>query len=324
VPAEEGPRGEGVPVYSRDGSFAQSEGLLAPGAGRFAPPGRAPKALKRNAALLRVVNVDSFGAKHPPGPLAEPTRFERKWLRGRLYRRWLHVGTVYGFSPHSGALLAAPCDEPPIFDHFFDMYFDQTVLLLYLRSTTFGFSRELAQMSALAADALDQPGQRQAQKRLKENFQSLRYAFALFTNMYQFPLLSSQQQGVEMYAIQRKALDIDELFREVKEEIETTDEYLGGVEQSEQSWMAALLNMVAFVGLGVSLLLGPLQFEPSGAADLSPDLRHYGASLWAYAGNLLLGFLSLMLLISPLWSSRIRRWAERRFSDMRSRETSKL
>ncbi|MGH8491349.1 MAG: hypothetical protein ACREXS_21440 [Gammaproteobacteria bacterium] len=59
-----------------------------------------------------------------------------------------------------------------------------------------------------------------------EQFQQLRWAFMHFTNLYQFPLISNQQQGIEMYALARKVMDVDEFYREVKEEIHNANDYL--------------------------------------------------------------------------------------------------
>ncbi len=158
----------------------------------------------------------------------ECRNFEREWARDRTYKRWEECGTFYGFSYHSGAMLGDTRidkehpekePEPPLWRHFGTMYFDQTLLILYIRVVLFRFSTRLSMISAQARDN----GRRREKWR---DFESLRWDFALFTNLYQFPLLSNQQQGLEMYALARRSMDVDELFREVQQEIQATSDYL--------------------------------------------------------------------------------------------------
>jgi len=261
--------------------------------------------IRNCGAVLKLVNVDSWREGALGESASAPSAFEKQWLKGRLFLRWARYGTVYGFSPHSGALLSeqprkpkeGDDETPPVVSHFFSLYFDQSLLLLYLRASTFGFSERLSDISSHAANKF---ANLEAQRELSEEFSELRYAFALVTNMYQFPLLSSQQQGVEMYAIQRKALDIDELFAEVKEEIETTDEYLRGVDQPSQSVEATRLNLLAGFGLGMSLILAALQIGGPPDWALWPSLKYLDLPL----ANILLASLSVLVLLAVYyWSS---------------------
>ncbi|MGH8613413.1 MAG: hypothetical protein ACREYF_15710 [Gammaproteobacteria bacterium] len=59
--------------------------------------------------------------------------FEREWAKERTYRRWEEWGSYYGFNYHSGAMLGPPETNPPFWRHFAEVYFDQVLLLLYLR-----------------------------------------------------------------------------------------------------------------------------------------------------------------------------------------------
>lgn len=97
---------------------------------------------------IKLLNVDQPAKAHPgktPPPSREELvrethnslRFEQDWAKQRTYLRWAELGTFYGFAYHSGAMLAAPMDEPPLWRHFGQMYFDQVLLLLYLRVTLF-------------------------------------------------------------------------------------------------------------------------------------------------------------------------------------------
>jgi hypothetical protein len=199
----------------------------------------------------KLLNVDR--ADVTPLATSRRTSFEGAWTRQRTYRRWEESGTLYGFNYHCGAMLApAPRSGEnalPIWKHFATMYFDQTLLLLYLRVATFRFSRSLSLYSPMVEGD-------EAEVAHWRHFRKLRQAFAVFTNLYQFPLLSNQQQGIEMYVRTRRWLDIDEMYREVKEEIEGTHEFLEMQTGQALTTSATRLAAVATLGVAPALAIG--------------------------------------------------------------------
>lgn len=160
------------------------------------------------------------------------TYFEREWADERTYKRWEEWGTFYGFSYHSGAALIPPFQDPDLWKHFGGMYFDMFLLMLYTRVTVFRFSNRLTEISIGATKSEN------VEENIldwRESFESLRWEFTLFTNLYQFPLISNQQQMIEMYQIARKSLDVEELYNEVKEEVHSNQEYILQRVQQKQS-----------------------------------------------------------------------------------------
>ncbi len=170
---------------------------------------------------IKLLNVDQ--PKSSTHETHNSSRFEQDWAKQRTYLRWAELGTFYGFAYHGGAMLAAPMDEPPLWRHFGQMYFDQVLLLLYLRVTLFRFSTRLNEISSAA---MKPSGHARDNREWLGQFQQLRWAFMHFTNLYQFPLISNQQQGIEMYSLARKVMDVEELYREIKEEIHNANDYL--------------------------------------------------------------------------------------------------
>jgi len=200
---------------------------------------------------VRLLNIDGVDGR------SKPTEFEKVWAEARTYRRWEHKGTYYGFTSHSGAMLSSPCKEPPTHFHWRYMYFDQILFLLYLRVGLFRFS---AKLNGISADARKE---KDGERAWAESFRILRWDLALFTNLYQFPLLSNQQQAVEMYAIARKHMDVNELFEEVQKEVHNSYEFLEQKEAAAQSKAAnrqavaanRLTSLAAFL-IPASLLVG--------------------------------------------------------------------
>ena len=69
-----------------------------------------------------------------------------EWAAERTYRRWAHYGTLYGYTYHSGTMLSGPSYEPPTCQHFKEFYFEQALLMLYIRVGLFRFSKELTSL----------------------------------------------------------------------------------------------------------------------------------------------------------------------------------
>jgi hypothetical protein len=204
---------------------------------------------------LRLLNVDPLA----PDP-ERCTAFEARFADERTYRRWAHFGALQGFNYHAGAMLTGPCDEPPTWRHFGAMYFDQALLLLYVRVTLFRFSYALSRLSDAARARAEDPDTR---AKLKRRFEQIRLDFALFTNLYQFPLLSNQQQGIELYTLCRERMDVQALFEEVKSEVEATHEFLSLDVQDKMAVLGGQLTVVATVGLLLALV-----FSAPGLSDL--------------------------------------------------------
>lgn len=184
---------------------------------------------------LRLLNVDEPG-KTPEDSHSSINAYQKEWLKKRTYLRWTEGGTYYGYCYHSGAMLASPATSPPLWYHFGQMYFDQILLLFYLRITLFSFSQELTRINDTNNRGL-----------LKKEFKSLRRSFAKFTNLYQFPLISNQQQGVEMYAIARKHMDIEGLFSDVKDEVTSTHEFLEMETSAKLEKLAIWIAVLGFI-----------------------------------------------------------------------------
>lgn len=204
---------------------------------------------------VKLLNVDRPGDNCETSHLC--TDFEKKWAEERTYKRWQEGGTFYGFSYHSGAMLGPPDKDLRLWKHFGQMYFDQVLLLLFIRVTLFRFSMKLNGISSKLLDS------REEQEEWGKDFEGLRQYFTYFTNLYQFPLLSNQQQGIEMYTIARQAMDVDELFNEIQKEINGSHEYLSIIEEKnqavkmkEQSDRMERLTYTATVGLAMALTLG--------------------------------------------------------------------
>lgn len=147
--------------------------------------------------------------------------FDRNWMDENTYKRWESNGTWYGFTYHSGAVLAAP--KYYIFAPFHTYYFHSILMLFYIRISLFRFSDQLTE---IVANTQESDSWKHDLKALKKKFSQLREQFATFTILYQFPLVSNQQQQIEMFELARDSLRVDKLFQEIQTEITSTHEFI--------------------------------------------------------------------------------------------------
>lgn len=243
--------GQGWCVYTDNRAFVWTCAVLPGGVAairrRVSPSGQNRPAHELGH-WVKLLNVDSPAER--PQRTGETNTFERGWAKDRTYQRWTEGDAVYGFTTHSGAAVV-PRNGLPLARHFRDLYFAQTLLLLYVRMCTFRFSTELSRISG---DALDRKVRRDDEWR--REFAKLRREFALLTNLYLFPLVSNQQQGIELYSLARKHLDVEELFREVEAEVLKTHEYFQAEAEQTQASQTATLTWIGTLFLPLALLIG--------------------------------------------------------------------
>lgn len=272
---------------------------------------------------VKLLNVDSPDKNGNETETHTSVReFERAWAKEHTYHRWEELGTYYGFNYHSGAMLATDLRTEPLWKHFRLMYFDMVLLLFYLRVVLFRFSTQLFKISAEARTSA--PDDNKQIEQWSRDFEQLRWQFTLFTNLYQFPLISNQQQGVEMYTLARKHMDVDELYKEVQQEIHNSHEFLLQKQQQAQTNLTTILTVVASIGLLFSIVLAFLSLitvddlKKASILGLKPTFG-FG---WRYAGAVLgswfLLFLIVVLFAAPLskflnWLAKFPAWLKSKF-----------
>ena len=282
--------GPGWNVYADNRALVWTAAVLDGGfsaLGRLCPED--PANPVANGCWTKLLNVDGAWTDDYD-KLADQTAFENAWTRERTYTRWAHFGSVYGFCYHSGAAMLPPSDDPPLVRYFSGMYFDMVLLLFYVRVVLFRFSHQLAKVSATIREA----GGEKA--RWRDKFQEIREDFTLFTNLYQFPLLSNQQQAIEMYDCARRAMDLDDLFEEVQEEINVSHECLMQDESHKLGVRATLLAVVGTVGMVVGTatgILGMSVLVSDVVKGCWPAPRAWGVAGVVSAGTLLLFWVTL-------------------------------
>ncbi|NBD95304.1 MAG: hypothetical protein GVY11_02360 [Gammaproteobacteria bacterium] len=205
------------------------------------------------------LNVDRPTAEPPVRheDLLDASGYEKDWAEHKsvTYQRWAHWGSLYGFTGHSGCAFLPAATEPPFWKQWRTIYRDQALFLLYERATLFRFSRSISSLTQqrFEDEAGTGPEKRRADRRFETNFRELRRNFVSFANLYQFPLLSTEQQSLEMYNAQRAALEVDPLYKEVQSQIDNAHAYASLSAQRHATELTTVITV-----LGIPLLVAGL------------------------------------------------------------------
>ncbi len=206
----------------------------------------------------RLLNVDGSKDLDTCGVL----EYQLRWIKGHTYKRWLGLNSLYGYTDFSAALLVKlsagrEVDFRLAYYHYHLMYLDQLLLLLYERVTLYLFSAAISNASHeyfAATHSSDKSTEGEytnpEEKKALQRFHALREQFMLLTNLYQFPMFTTQYQGQEMYTLARKSLRVEQLYKEVETEVRATDEWLA---QRATEEVNARLQKIQFVGLVIVL-----------------------------------------------------------------------
>ncbi len=251
-------------AYVWTAAFPEKGGLALK---RLFQPGRQLVRSSDYGHWIKLLNVDLPFSKGT-------TEFERNWAEQRTYTRWQEGGTWYGFCYHGGAVLGPP--EEYVFAPSESYYFDVLMLLFFIRMSLFRFSKALSDI------LMDEQGWDSR----REDLITLRKKFTRFTVLYRYPIVSNQQQMLELYELQHDCFDIERFFKEVQVEIDHTHEFL---EVLESTRLANAANNLATYGipLAVAAVLAALLAVPDlHLIDLSDQLPEWGLILLAFLGTL--------------------------------------
>ncbi len=264
-------------IYADNRTYVWTAAFLKNGSetlkNQFASNSTAEFEPKNYGHWLKLLNVDKPGfdvnktAYSPQDTHEDISEFEKNWLDQRTYKRWKHVGTLYGYSYHSGAMLTTKTSNFPSYEVYGGHYFDTTLLLFYIRISLFRFSKELTDIF-----------QYEQGKECREKLMELRKRFSAFTALYQFPQVSNQQQSIEMYKLNRRYFSIDKFFNEIQQEINNSHDFLESTQANELNTAAnrlAKFGIPLAVGALISGIFGMNDFnifDCAGECDASLDI----------------------------------------------------
>ncbi len=213
------------------------------------------KSYLKNANHINSYELDDywyafmFGDKDSAS--VENIEMQRMQTKQSTYSRWLNYGTLFGVTRDSFVSISSDIKtltqnySPPINIHTQTMYYQMAVLCLVQRASILRFSKEIAQITDNVFRYKRKP-----EKAIRELYEN----YMIFINQIYFREVTSQIQGIELYAMFQQEMNLEKEAKDLDTEMQELFNYLSVTEQTKLAKVANLfLPISLFVGiLGVN------------------------------------------------------------------------
>lgn len=166
-------------------------------------------------------------------------------IKKGTYSRWVENGTLIGITRDSSVYLST---FPPIEAHFMSIYYQMAILNLVQRAGVLRFSAEITNLTEQILGRKKKAG-----RHIKELYEN----YIRFLNQVFFREVTSQIQGIEMYELFQKAMNIERDAKALDGEMTELFNYLEIEEQTA-------LNKTANLYLPLALITGVLGINTLG------------------------------------------------------------
>lgn len=182
------------------------------------------------------------------------------------YARHIGNGTLFGISRYSFVALTDPVDLSYGFsfsyhilrNHIQTMYYKLFLLLLAQRASILTFSNELAKLSH-KIKRINKNGTNKSEAAeinlVYERLKKLKAEVVHFENSLWFEEVTAQEQGIELYQLARKNMDLEIQFSKLKEGINDLYDYFELEIQHRQDNTMLKLTIIATFFFTVTLLV---------------------------------------------------------------------
>lgn len=196
------------------------------------------------------VDVDS--------PTCKNDELKLELLNRQTYKRWQKDGALYGASRYSFVFLTRNDNwfQKNILAKYMRTVYSRVVeLVLIQKASSLSFSEEITQLSRLSKGKAINPF-------TNKQIASLYKEYIRFLNQIHFRETTVQDQGLELYQLIYKTLNIEKCVEDLDKEIEELHQYVAMLDDKERNKNAEILNTIAAIFLPATLfssLLGSIE-----------------------------------------------------------------
>ncbi|MGB4847018.1 MAG: CorA family divalent cation transporter [Saprospiraceae bacterium] len=144
----------------------------------------------------------------------------KKYVQNHTYARWAEYGSLYGITRETFMMISSDIptlqnvNAPPLYDHLRTIYFQIVVLCLTARASVLRFSGEVSRLNDLAKHVGND------ETTFFEPIEKLYENYIEFLSKIHFKEVTAQIQGIEIYNLLYKHMNLREFIVELDEEIE--------------------------------------------------------------------------------------------------------
>lgn len=195
-------------------------------------------------------------------PSCSDEEMKEKILREHSYRRWLNDDTIYGITDYSFVCLSVKKCESFVLDHIRTMYYQMIILTFVQKISILNFKNRIGQVLNKSSNSYKDIST------MNLEIEKLQEDYIIFTNKICLDSLTLQQQGIEMYNMMKKIMNVSINTIKLKEEIQDLfNLYVfknQQIENEESQRIENKLNIIATIGttIGISSLLTSIMTIP--------------------------------------------------------------
>jgi len=178
-------------------------------------------------------------------------------LSEATYTRWSTYGTLYGISRYSFVCLANVSDfSVKLTKDIKTMYYRMASLALAQRALALYYSREISQISK------DLDEKKTLTKELRKRVDELNRDYLRFVNNIYFREVTSQDQGIELYELMQKQMNIKRDEEGLSGEIEQLHNYIEMKNDDRRNEEMGCLTWIATLFLPATFVTGMFGMNP--------------------------------------------------------------
>ncbi len=188
-----------------------------------------------------------FGDKKEPSITDE--KMQKEQIKNVTYTRWLffkekrkkrNYSSIFGISRDSFVAVGGDF----VASHMQTMYYQMAVLCLVQRASILRFSKEISQITDNVFRYKEKP-----EKAIRELYEN----YMIFINQIYFREVTSQIQGIELYAMFQQAMNLEKEAKDLDTEMQELFNYLSVTEQTKLAkvadWFLPISVLVGFMGV---------------------------------------------------------------------------
>ncbi len=185
----------------------------------------------------------------------------KKLIANCTYSRFIDWGTLYGITRYSFVCITSRNDftYPLIRNHMQKMYYQMCVLLLVQRASILLFNNELERIILIEDKSLKEKKNTRREKAQEEpdtlnDLEKLNVRIMNFQNRMMFDEVTPQEQGIELYDIALKNMNIPSMHENLKEKIVQAHSYVDLKTERNLSKTVAVLSSLGAIFLPATFI----------------------------------------------------------------------
>lgn len=254
-----------------------------------------------NAAFSMAVYVDRFSdvISTSQGGYVYDKEFTVNLLKGQTNTRWYGIGgNLYGFTRYSSVYMAfGPFFHQAVSMHVRKMYLRLSIFALFYRTSLLHYSRRMAEVIQPEFPFKNKKEMREYTRTIQEIVGD----FLRFANKHWFREITAQDQGIELFNLQCKEMDIEKEYKNIRSDVERTHQFLDMKYQTDFSKLSSAISWLALSFAGITIISGFFGMNFSQIVDTGTT---FNSTELFWGSFIVMGLLLFGGILKYLWVKR--------------------